>query len=258
MLSPPNAQGLAVITTSVVLAAGRGTRMGSDLPKVLHLLHGKPLIHYSVSTTTEVTGRRPILVVGFGADRVRDAVGDRAFYVHQSELKGTGHAVQQAEKILKGRTDAVLVTFGDMPLLTVDSLKALVECHASGGAVLTMLTVIAEDPRGFGRIVRGADGGVQAIVEEAVAAPGELAIRELNVGAYVFDESWLWDALDSIRPSPKGEYYLTDLVEIANRQERRVRALVLPDEGEAIGINTTAHLAEAAALLAQKGRLHPA
>lgn len=231
--------------TSVILAAGKGTRMNSKLPKVLHPLLGRPMILYAVEAAEAATGRPPVLVVGHGAEQVRRTVGDRARYVHQAEQKGTAHAVMQAESLLRGQADIVLVTSGDMPLFTPSTLANLIAVQAAGTAAFTMLTVEAEDPRGFGRIVRDADGRVVAIVEEAVAAPEQLAIRELNVGAYAFDGRWLWDALRRIELSPKGEYYLTDLVAVAVRMGLPVQAVTAPDANETIGINTPAHLAEA-------------
>lgn len=235
--------------TSVILAAGKGTRMNSDLPKVLHPILEKPMILYAVETARAVTGQKPILVIGHQAERVREAVGDRAHYVYQHEQKGTAHAVQQAEGLLRDRTDTVLITSGDMPLFKPETLAQLIAAPKSDGTPMSMLTVIADNPRGFGRIVRGPDGRVTEIVEEAVATPEQLAIRELNVGAYAVSNKWVWDALKKITPAPKGEYYLTDLVAVAVQESRRVEAIVVEDVQETIGINTPEHLAEAERLL---------
>jgi bifunctional UDP-N-acetylglucosamine pyrophosphorylase/glucosamine-1-phosphate N-acetyltransferase len=226
--------------------------MQSELPKVMHPLLGEPMVSYSVRTTAAVTGRQPIVIVGYRGEMVRRALGNRACFVVQSEQKGTGHALQQAEHLLRGRTDTVLVTFGDMPLISRETFEDLLEAHSGAPGPLTMLSVVAEDPRGFGRVVRGPHGTVQAIVEEAVATPEQLAIRELNVSGYAFDDGWVWDALRKIRPSPTGEYYLTDLIEIAVSAGHPVEAIPVRDPGEAIGINTPAHLKEAEAFLTRR------
>lgn len=235
--------------TAVILAAGKGTRMQSDLPKVMHPLLGAPMVTYPVRTATEITGRRPVVIVGYRADLVRAELGSRARYAVQTEQKGTGHAVLQAEPLLKDRTGTVLVAFGDMPLISAGSFRDLLEAHARTGAPLTMLSVIADDPRGFGRVVRGPAGDVRAIVEEAVATEEELRIRELNVSGYAVSNAWIWDALRRIRPAPNGEYYLTDLVEIAVGEGHQVEAVHVREPGEAIGINTPEHLREAEAYL---------
>jgi bifunctional UDP-N-acetylglucosamine pyrophosphorylase/glucosamine-1-phosphate N-acetyltransferase len=141
------------------------------------------------------------------------------------------------------------VTFADMPLLRTETLQKLVELHQSSGSVLTMSSIVGDVPRGFGRIVRDAAGNINAIVEEAVATPEQLAIREYNVSAYCFNAQWLWAALPRIKPSPKGEYYLTDLVEIAVKEGLTIRSLVLDDPTEGMGINNRVHLAEATAAM---------
>jgi bifunctional UDP-N-acetylglucosamine pyrophosphorylase/glucosamine-1-phosphate N-acetyltransferase len=241
-------------TTAVILAAGKGTRMKSDLPKVMHLLLGEPMVSYPVRTAAEVTGRPPVVVVGYRGDMVRRALGNQARFAVQEEQKGTGHALQQAEALVRGRTDTVLVTFGDMPLISPETITDLLEAHTRTSGPLTMLSVVADDPRGFGRVVRGPDGSVRAIVEEALATPEQLAIRELNVSGYALDDDWVWDALRKIRPSPNGELYLTDLVEIAVSEGCPVEAVPVREPGEAIGINTPDHLEEAEAFLTGRTR----
>lgn len=237
---------------AIILAAGQGTRMHSALPKVLHPLLGKPLVHYAVETAARVTNSKPVVVIGHGADEIRAALGETVSFVQQEPQLGTGHAVQQAEQLLRGSADSILVTYADMPLLTEDTLKRLVHRQSEHSGPITLLTVLNEDPRGFGRIVRNAHGQVQAIVEEAQATPEQLAIRELNVSAYCFSAGWLWEALRRIPLSPKGEYYLTDLVEIAVTSGLTVQAQVVEEIGETIGINNRVHLAEAAALLRKR------
>ncbi len=235
--------------TALILAAGQGTRMRSKLPKVLHPLMGRPMIAYSLETARRVTGKEPVLVVGQGADQVRQLVGDGARYVVQEQQLGTGHAVLQTEGLLRGEADEVLVLAADMPLLQVETLKKLVEIQQSHAGPATLLTVKSDQARGFGRIVRAASGAIQAIVEEIQATPEQLAIRELNAGVYCFAADWLWDALKRIPVSPKGEYYLTDVVGIAVADGLLVRSYTLEEPAEAVGVNTRVHLAEAEGLL---------
>jgi bifunctional UDP-N-acetylglucosamine pyrophosphorylase/glucosamine-1-phosphate N-acetyltransferase len=237
---------------SVILAAGQGTRMRSALPKVLHPLLGRPMIHYALDAAAAVAGSRPVVVVGYEAEAIRQALGDAALFVVQEPQLGTGHAVLQAESLLREAADLVLVTYADMPLLTEATLTSLVEAQKTNSGPITMLSGYSDDPRGFGRVVRDDRGQVQAIVEEAQATPEQLAMRELNVGVYCFAAGWLWAALRRIPLSPKGEYYLTDLVGLAVADGLAVQALASQDAGETIGINTRLHLAEAEVLLRQR------
>ncbi len=237
---------------SIVLAAGQGTRMRSTLPKMLHPLLGKPLLAYGLEAARKATGSDPVVVVGHGSDRVRAAFPDQTHFVLQEPQLGTGHAVLQAEAPVRGNADLLLVTYGDMPLLTAESLKHIIELQQAHAGPIAMLTMVAQDPRGFGRIVRNADGYVQAIVEEAQATPEQRLIRELNPGVYCFEAEWLWQALHQVPLSPKGEYYLTDVIAIAVAQGRTVLAEVMDDPEEAIGVNTRVHLSEAAAILRRR------
>jgi len=239
-------------TTSVILAAGQGTRMCSALPKVLHPILGQPMLWYAVESSRAVTQMTPVVVVGHDADRVRDALGESAQFVLQEEQLGTGHAVQQVDAVLRDNTDYVLVTYGDMPLVTKETLGRLVKAQQSHGGPISVLTAMADDPRGFGRIVRDSDGEVLAIVEEVQATPTQLAIRELNTGVFCFSADWLWEALTNIELSPKGEYFLTDLVEIAVAEGKSIQAIKVEDTPEMIGINTRIHLAEASAIMQQR------
>lgn len=235
--------------TAVILAAGQGTRMLSSLPKVMHPLAGRPLIQYSLDAVTGLGGKPPVLVVGHGADEVRQYVGEAANFVLQEKQLGTAHAVRAAESLLKGEAKFVLVISADMPLLTPETLQRLVAAQQKSPGPMTMLTVIADESRGFGRVIRGVDGNVREIVEEVQATPEQVGIRELNVGAYCFDADWLWSSLSRVPLSPKGEYYLTDLVGIAASDGLSVQTLPLTDPCEAIGINNRAHLAEAEAAM---------
>ncbi len=228
----------------VILAAGQGTRMRSKLPKVLHPVAGKPMVDYAVDTARELGTDKPVLVVGYESAQVRATVGDRAQFVEQRELLGTGHAVLQARDILLGRTDTVMVTYADMPLLTDETLQKLYAKHQQALMCVTMLTVVSDDPMGFGRIVRDGDGKIQSIVEESEATPAQLAIRELNCGVYCFEANWLWEHLPRVQPSPKKkEYFLTDLIEMAVRERAPIESEILHDVAEVSGINTRVQLA---------------
>jgi bifunctional UDP-N-acetylglucosamine pyrophosphorylase/glucosamine-1-phosphate N-acetyltransferase len=232
--------------TAVLLAAGQGTRMKSNLPKVLHPVAGKPLIWHALEAISQSTTEKPIVVVGHGADEVTKYLGDSAQTVLQEPQLGTGHAVMQAETLLKGKTDLVVVCYSDMPLLRGETLQKLVETQKNNKGPISLLTVVAEDSHGFGRIIRKADGTVEAIVEEYVATVEQLQVKELNVGGYCFDANWLWDALHRIPKNPKkGEYYLTDTVELAVKDGLPVQATAMDDVEETIGINTRVHLSEA-------------
>lgn len=239
-------------TRVVLLAAGKGTRMRSRLPKLLHPLAGRALILHSLASAESVGGALPVLIVGHGADDIRKVVGGRAEFVEQAEQKGTGHALLQAQSLLKGRTDLVIVSNADLPLLTSETLRKLEEAQRKSTGVFTMLILMQKEARGFGRVRRKA-GKVVAIIEEAEATAKELAIDELNVGAYCFRADWLWPALAKLKPSRnKKELYLTDLLAIAVKGKKNVGTLALKDADEAIGINNREHLAEAEAALRKR------
>lgn len=227
--------------------------MRSSLPKVLHKLAGKPLVYHAWKNASEATGVNPVLVIGHGADEVREAMESETLsFVYQEQQLGTGHAVQQAESRLRGQSELILVTSADMPLLTRETLMRLIRTQENHRGPFTMLTLIAEEPRGFGRVIRDKGNRVCAIVEEEDATTEQKAIRELNAGAYCFSANWLWEALKRIPLSPKGEYYLTDLVKIAVNDSLPVEAIIIEDPAEAIGINTRVHLAEAESLIRRR------
>lgn len=234
---------------SVILAAGQGTRMKSSLPKVLHPILGRPMLRYPLAVAEAVSQVQPVVVVGHHAEDVRAALGGEARFALQERQLGTGHAVMQAREALRDAADLIFVLYGDMPLLTSKTAQMLVDAQRNAQGPISMLTVIAENPRGFGRILRNPDGTVAAIVEEAQATTGQLEIKELNVGVYCFDAQWLWQALDRIPLSPKGEYYLTDTVGLAVDDGLPVQALIMDDITETVGINNRLHLAEAEAVM---------
>ena len=238
---------------AVLLAAGQGTRMKSNMQKVLHPLCGKPMLWYTLQAVKEASTEKPVVIVGHGGEQVKAYIGDAADCATQEPQLGTAHAALQAEPLARGKADIVIVTYADMPLLRGETFQQLVETQQSNPGPLTLLTAMSDDPRGFGRVVRNRAGTVQAVVEEYVATPEQLAIRELNVGAYCFSADWLWHALHRIEKNPqKGEYYLTDAVELATRDHLPVQAVLHEDSLETIGINTRAHLAEAEAALRRR------
>ncbi len=241
---------------TLVLAAGLGTRMKSDLPKTLHELGGRALVAWSVEACRVATGRTPVVVVGPDIEPYRSAIGEEAEFVIQEDRLGTGHAVMQAEGVMKGKSELVLVVHADMPLLRSETLTKLVATQESNEGVLSLLAMHSESSRGFGRILRDAEDQVAGIIEEAHATAEQLAITELNMGAYCYRADWLWDNLSKLQKSPKGEYYLTDLVELAVQQSSAIGCVHVTDDSEVIGINTRAHLAEAETALRRRINQH--
>lgn len=235
--------------TAILLAAGQGVRMRSRLPKVLHPVAGQAMILHALYAAGQASTEQPIVIIGHGATQVRAAVAQQAKCILQEQQLGTGHAVQQAEPELVGRTDLILVTYADMPLLRVETLQRLVETQRGNTGPISLLTVRSEDTRGFGRILRKPDGSVLSIVEEALATPQQLEIKELNVGAYCFSADWLWQSLRKIKVSPRGEFFLTDTVQAAVQAGLQVLPLKLDDLVETIGVNNRLQLAEAEAAM---------
>jgi len=239
-------------TTVVLLAAGKGTRMRSKQPKVLHSLSGRPLIWYALQAIKAFSDDPPVIVIGPQSEAVKEVVGETAQFVTQEEQLGTGHAVMQAKRLLQGKSELVVVVNADLPMLTGETLKNLVDMQKNNPGPLTLLTVMNENPRGFGRILRDNHGHVVTIVEEVDATPEQLAIKELNVGAYCFRADWLWEHLDKLPLSSNGEYFLTDMIGIASSAGLPVEACILENPVEAMGINTRVHLAEAEAIMRKK------
>jgi bifunctional UDP-N-acetylglucosamine pyrophosphorylase/glucosamine-1-phosphate N-acetyltransferase len=236
----------------IVLAAGKGTRMKSRLPKVLHEVAGLPIIGHVMAEVRE-TGFGPVVVVvGHGADGVRAAIGDDVAFAPQEQQLGTGHAVRVALDALP-YVDNVLVVYGECPLVQASTLRAIWERHESTGAVETIVTGISSDPTGIGRIIRDSAGRVRAIVEEAVATPEEKAIREINGGFCAFRVDFLRRYLSSLPLRPKGEYYLTDMLEAAVAAGLRVES-VEADAVEIVGVNDRTHLALAESVMRRRIR----
>jgi bifunctional UDP-N-acetylglucosamine pyrophosphorylase/glucosamine-1-phosphate N-acetyltransferase len=229
--------------TIIVLAAGQGVRMHSDLPKVMHPLAGRPMVRFAIDAARALEPDNIIGVVGYRADLVRDALGEGITFATQEQQLGTGHAVQQAQ-IVAGRSDTVLVLYGDTPLIRPETLRQIVTNHEEMGSAVTVLTSRPPDPTGYGRIVRdSATDAVLAIVEEKDATPEQKLIDEVSSGIFCFRDSWLWPSLAEIEKSPAGEYYLTDLVAIARAEGELVTAWTVADPLEVIGLDHRVKLA---------------
>jgi bifunctional UDP-N-acetylglucosamine pyrophosphorylase/glucosamine-1-phosphate N-acetyltransferase len=232
----------------VVLAAGKGKRMKSELPKVLHGICGRPLIDYVMDAVSPLEAGEVVVVVGAEPDAIRAELGEGVTYVEQVEPKGTGHAVVMALDALGPEFEELLVLPGDSPLITPDTLAALVEARRREDAAASLLSTRLEKPTGYGRVVRDADGFVERIVEEADAGEVERAIKEVNACTYAFERALLEPALANLTTAnAQGEYYLTDVVESLVAGRLRVCAVKCPAE-EALGVNDREQLAEAAAV----------
>jgi len=238
----------------VVLAAGKGTRMKSQVPKVLHGISGFSLIERVLRTADALTPASVTLVVGHGADEVKGSLGSRAnvqFVVQEQQL-GTGHALLQARPILEGKSGVVILLSGDVPLLTSNTLRSLIETHTQCEAAATVVTANMPRPFGYGRIVR-TNGRIAKIVEERDASPAQKKITEINSGIYAFDLAPLFGALDSVGTSNnQGEYYLPDLVAIYRKQKRTVATWTVEHAEEIRGINSRTELAEVSAMVRQQ------
>ena len=232
----------------VVLAAGKGTRMKSRLPKVLHSAAGLPLIEHVLRTAGRMSPASIVIVVGHGADAVRAALQSRSdikFALQEPQL-GTGHALLQTEAALAGASGTVILLSGDVPLLRAETLQRLVDRHLETGAAATVLTAIAPDPAGYGRIERNGDR-VTGIVEDKDASPAQRAIREINSGIYAFDIAPLFGALRQIgSANAQREYYLPDLVRIYRDRGLGVETVTLDDPEEILGVNSRRELAQVA------------
>ena len=245
--------------TIIVLAAGQGTRMKSDLPKVMHPLAGRPMVQYVVDVSRALEPAQLVVVVGYGAEQVRRAVGESAAYAYQEERLGTGDAVWQARQEAAGRAGTVLVLYGDTPLIHPETLREMVAQHEAKDAAVTLLTFRPENPTGYGRIVREAMGGmagrVVAVVEDRDATPEQRAIGEVNSGILCFRDDWLWPNLAQLAGAatlPGSEVYLTDLVAMARHQGEGVTGVPVADPLEVIGLDNRLKLSQAEAELRRR------
>ena len=242
----PERRDTSTRTVAVVMAAGLGTRMRSDTPKLLHPLAGRPMLAYVLDAAAAVSDWQPIVVHSPATAAVTEALEGRATFAVQDEPRGTGDAVRAAMPHLPEEADEIIVTNGDVPLLTADLLRELVEERRLDAAAIALVAVDAIEPGRLGRVVRGDGGAVERIVEAKDATEDELALPEVNAGLYVFDAGWLRGRIGDLEPSPTtGELYLTDLVSIARADGRLVVALAAEDDGRLLGINDRSELARA-------------
>ena len=238
---------------AVILAAGKGTRMKSRKPKVLHPVCGKPMLRI-ITESAAAAGLVPcVVVVSSESDGIRKALGSGCLYAVQEERLGTGHAVMQAQDIVPD-CDNIVVMAGDTPLLRPQTLVELTNTHLASEAPVTMLTANLMDPDGLGRVVRDSDGRITAVVEHREADPETLSINEINAGTYCFRTSWLWDNLPRLGYSSTGEIFLTDLVGVAASQGREVASVAVEDGVEALGINTRVELSRAESMMRDRIR----
>ncbi|HEX7065161.1 MAG TPA: bifunctional UDP-N-acetylglucosamine diphosphorylase/glucosamine-1-phosphate N-acetyltransferase GlmU [Bacillales bacterium] len=238
---------------AVILAAGEGTRMKSKLYKILHPVCGKPMVQHVVDEASKSGMNRIVTVIGRGADAVRNQLGTIVEYTKQEEQLGTAHAVMQAEPLLAKEDGTTVVLYGDTPLITQDTIEALIADHEASGAKATILTSIVDDPFGYGRVIRQEDGSVGRVVEEKDASAEEKQINEINTGIYCFDNQELFKALKKVNnDNAQGEYYLPDVVEILKSQGESVRAFRTDDFTETLGVNDRVQLARAEKVMQQR------
>ena len=236
---------------TVILAAGKGTRMKSDLPKVLHPLNNRPMVHYVIDAAQAIGSEKVVLIIGHKKEMVEEATGElNVEYAVQSPQLGTGHAVLQSAPNLSGFDGNVLVLSGDVPLLRAETLENLVNYHRESGAIATLLTTEMADPTGYGRVIRNASGDVTQIVEEKDASDEIRAIKEINVGIYVFRAKELFETLPLVKnDNRQGEYYLPDVLKINVERGEKLAARLTADVEETHGINTVDQLKNAEKIL---------
>lgn len=237
---------------AVILAAGKGTRMKSELPKVIHKALGKPMVKYSIEAAMEAGAEASdiCLVVGHKADLVKEEVGSDVTYVLQEEQLGTGHAVKCAGEFI-GEEGLTMVLCGDTPLITGKTLKRLVDTHIAEGNAITVLTAKVDDPTGYGRIIKDSWGKFVKIVEQKDATLEEQRVDEINSGMYIFDSAILNKALSKLtNNNAQGEYYLTDTIEIVKAENLgEVATMVVENANEIKGVNSPEQLKEAEEIL---------
>lgn len=235
---------------AVILAAGKGTRMRSKLPKVLHKVGGKAMLQHVLDAADAAGAAEKIVIVGHGAELVESMVGEQGKIVLQAEQLGTGHAVMQTKDALAGFTGTAMILCGDTPLLDGEELKKFYEAHVQSGAAATVLTAFMDNPFGYGRIVRDADGNVQGIVEEKDADAQQKLIKEINTGIYCLECPLMFDVLATLTcDNAQGEYYLTDVLTKLNEAGKKVGGVVTEDSDMVMGINSRRQLAEAESVM---------
>jgi bifunctional UDP-N-acetylglucosamine pyrophosphorylase / glucosamine-1-phosphate N-acetyltransferase len=238
---------------SIILAAGKGTRMKSDLPKVMHKVGDKAMVNHVLAAAEKAGIAHNIVVVGHMADTVREELCHDVTCALQEEQKGTGHAVLITEELIKDKDSTVIVLSGDAPLITAETIKALVDYHENTGVEATVLTAVLENPFAYGRIVRDEEGYLEKIVEEKDATDEEKLINEINTGTYCFTADKLFDALHHVgNDNSQGEYYLTDVLGIIRENGGSIRVMAANDPTEVLGVNTLEQLAEAEKIYSQR------
>ena len=238
---------------AVILAAGKGTRMKSDLPKVLHKVAGISMLEHVFRSVNAINPEKTVTVVGHKAELVEQVLAGQTDFVRQTEQLGTGHAVMMAEPVLENLTGQTLVIAGDTPLITGESLKNLIDFHINHKNVATILTAEADNPFGYGRIVRNQHGEVLKIVEQKDASDFEQQIKEINTGTYIFDNASLFKALKNINTNnAQGEYYITDVIGIFRENGEKVGAYTLKDFDESLGVNDRVALATAEGVMRRR------
>lgn len=238
---------------AVILAAGKGTRMKSDLPKVVHTIFGKCLVDYVIEAARGAGAQDICLVVGYKQEVVCSSIMHKdVSFTLQPEQLGTGHAVKCAREFL-GDSGRTMILFGDTPLITADTLGRLAQYHEEHGDAVTVLSALVNDPAGYGRIIRDAQGRFVKSVEHKDATEKERESHEINSGMYLFDTVQLKEALDSLRPNnAQGEYYLPDTLEIIKEKGLRVDAFMLESPEDITGVNDQEQLAAAADIIAKR------
>ncbi|MCY7944573.1 bifunctional UDP-N-acetylglucosamine diphosphorylase/glucosamine-1-phosphate N-acetyltransferase GlmU [Bacillus inaquosorum] len=231
---------------AVVLAAGQGTRMKSKLYKVLHPVCGKPMVEHVVDEALKLSLSKLVTIVGHGAEEVKKQLSDKSEYALQAEQLGTAHAVKQAQPFLADEKGVTIVICGDTPLLTAETMEQMLKEHTQREAKATILTAVAEDPTGYGRIIRGENGAVQKIVEHKDASEEERLVTEINTGTYCFDNEALFRAIDQVsNDNAQGEYYLPDVIEILKNEGETVAAYQTGNFQETLGVNDRVALSQA-------------
>ncbi len=243
---------------AIILAAGKGTRMKSRLPKVMHCLLGVPMLRHVMEAVKDagIPYPRQVVVAGHGGQMVENySAGLGVKLVYQKEQLGTGHAVLTARDIFKDQRCQILIICGDTPLFRKDTLEGFIEAHKSSDAGVSILSALFSDPTGYGRILRDENGNLLSIVEEKDASPEVRAIREVNTGTYLVRSDLIFDLLEQVdSDNAQGEYYLTDVVEIALKAGIKVHAFDLADEEEALGVNSRAQLSLAEGIMLDRIR----
>ena len=231
----------------IILAAGKGTRMNSDLPKVLHKLQGKTLIDYVIDESELLKPKEIILVVGYKKERVIKHTESRINlkYAIQEEQLGTGHAVLQTKELLKNKKGHILILYGDVPNIKASTLLPIVDNHIINNCDLTLITAEIDDPTGYGRIIRDKKGNLLKIIEEKDCNNNEKKIKEWNPGIYIFKTEEVFKILDNIKTNNASkEYYLTDAIGLAQQSNMNIKAIKIANSDEVIGINTADQLKE--------------